>query len=195
MADMRRHSVDVPLSRTLVQLKRVRSLRDPATNSLSKYASPSDNMIWETASSNGVAMDLGRSAHHQLIEEDGDLEAEATLGSERSFRAPNARTASYRKSSVVKIRGLNPPRNKQAHRARQDGHRKSVDSSHSNHSSIRLLAYTMVNHVAEEKEEEEEVNSYERSVPTPLAKTDEEVKMPGFSKFRNKSSAAMSRCR
>uniref|UniRef100_A0A0D9XYN3 DNA-directed DNA polymerase n=1 Tax=Leersia perrieri TaxID=77586 RepID=A0A0D9XYN3_9ORYZ len=192
MADMRRHSVDVPLSRTLVQLKRVRSLRDPATNSLSKYASPSDNMIWETASSNGVAMDLGRSAHHQLIEEDGDFEAEATLGSERSFRAPNARTASYRKSSAVKIRGLNPPRNKQVHRSRQDGHRKSLDSSHSNHSSIRQLANTMVNNVVEEKEEEEEVNSYERAVPTPPEKTDE-VKMPGFSKFRNKSSAAMSR--
>ncbi|KAL5214798.1 hypothetical protein ABZP36_003950 [Zizania latifolia] len=195
MADLRRHSVDVPLSRTLVQLKRVRSLRDPATNSLSKYASTSDNMIWETASSNGVMMDLSRSAtHHQLIEEDGDLEGEATLGSDRSFRAPNARTASYRKSSVVKIRGLNPPRNKQVHRVRQDGHRKSLDSSHSNHSSIRQLANTMVNNVDEEKkEEEEEVNSYEHAVLTPPEKTDEEVRMPGFSKFKNKSSAAMSR--
>ena len=36
-----------------------------------------------------------------------------TMGSERSFRGPSARTASYRKSSVVRIRGLNPPRNKQ----------------------------------------------------------------------------------
>ncbi|XP_062225949.1 protein STICHEL-like 2 [Phragmites australis] len=192
MTDMRRHSVDVPLSRTLVQLKRVRSLRDPATNSLSKYASPSDNMIWETASSNGVTLELGRSAHHQLTEEDEDFGAEATMGSERSFRAPNARTASYRKSSAVKIRGLNPPRNKQVHRARHDGHRKSLDSNHSNHSSIRQLANNMVNNVDVEKDEEEEVNSYERPNLALAEKTDEEVKMPSYSKFRNKSSAAMS---
>ncbi|CAO2035510.1 unnamed protein product [Urochloa humidicola] len=194
MADMRRHSVDVPLSRTLVQLKRVRSLRDPATNSLSKYASPSDHMIWETASSNGVTLELGRSAHHQLVEEDEDLGAEATMGSERSFRAPNARTASYRKSSAVKIRGLNPPRNKQVHRVRQDGHRKSLDSNHSNHSSIRQLANNMVNNVnVDAEKEEEEVNSYGRPNFALPDKDDEEVKMPGHSKFRTKSSAAMSR--
>ncbi|KAL5216315.1 hypothetical protein ABZP36_007716 [Zizania latifolia] len=196
MPDLRRHSVDVPLSRTLVQLRRVRSLRDPATNSLSKYASASANMIWETASSNGVMMDSIRSGHHHQIEENGDLEGEATLGLERSFRAPNARTASYRKSSVVKIRGLNPPRNKQVHRARQDGHRRSLDSSHSNHGSIRQLSNAMANNVAERTdEEEEEVNSRERAAPTPPEKkTDNEgVKMPGLSKFRSKSRAATSR--
>lgn len=185
--------MDVPLSRTLVQLKRVRSLRDPATNSLSRYASASDNMIWETASSNGVPIELSRSTHHQLIEEDGDFEAEAAMGSERSLRAPNARTTSYRKSSVVKIRGLNPPRNKQVHRVRGDGHRKSVDSNHSNNSSLRQLANNVVNNMEEKKEEEEEVNSYERADLLLPEKTDEEVKMPGQSKFRDKSSAAMSR--
>ncbi|KAM3368139.1 hypothetical protein ACQJBY_016600 [Aegilops geniculata] len=192
MTDMRRHSVsvDVPLSRTLVQLKRVRSLRDPATNSMSKYASPSDSMIWETASSNGAMMEGSRLAHHHLIEEDVDLEAEATMGSERSFRAPNARTASYRKSSVVRIRGLNPPRNKQVHRVRGDGHRKSVDSNHSNHSSLRQLANNIVTNVVEEKEEEE-VNSYERAHLALPEKSEEEVKRR--SKFKGKSSAAMSR--
>ncbi|KXG26579.1 protein STICHEL-like 2 [Sorghum bicolor] len=194
MMDTRRHSVsvDVPLSRTLVQLKRVRSLRDPATNSMSKYASPSDHMIWETASSNGVTLDLGRSAHHHLVEEDEDVGAEPTMGSERSFRGPNARTASYRKSSAVRIRGLNPPRNKQVHRVRQDGHRKSLDSNHSNHSSIRQLANNVVNNVDADKEEEE-VNSYERPKFAMPDKADEEVKMPDYSKFRSKSSAAMSR--
>jgi hypothetical protein len=72
---MRPHSVsvDAPLSSTLVQLKRVKSLRDPATNyhnhlvALFKYVSPSDHMIWETASSNGVTPELGRSAHHHLV--------------------------------------------------------------------------------------------------------------------------------
>ncbi|PWZ45394.1 hypothetical protein Zm00014a_016653 [Zea mays] len=191
MTDMRRHSVDVPLSRTLVQLKRLRSLRDPATNSMGKFASPSDHMVWETASSNGVALELGRSAHNHQVEEDEDVGVEPTMGSERSFRGPNARTASYRKSSAVRIRGLNPPRNKQVHRVRRDGHRKSVDSSHSNHSSIRQLANNLVNNV----DAEEEVNSYERpKFAMPGNKADEdEVKMPGHSKFRSKPSAAMSR--
>ncbi|XP_066348929.1 protein STICHEL-like 2 [Miscanthus floridulus] len=194
MMDMRRHSVslDVPLSRTLVQLKRVRSLRDPATNSMSKYASPSDHMIWETASSNGVTLELGRSAHHHLAEEDEDVGAEPTMGSERSFRGPNARTASYRKSSAVRIRGLNPPRNKQVHRVRQDGHRKSLDSNHLNHTSIHQLANNMVNNVDADKEEEE-VNSYDRPKFAMPDKADEEVKMPGYSKFRSKSPAAVSR--
>ncbi|XP_018471253.1 protein STICHEL-like 2 isoform X2 [Raphanus sativus] len=35
----RRHSVDIPITRTLVALRRVRSLRDPCTNSMSKFAS------------------------------------------------------------------------------------------------------------------------------------------------------------
>ncbi|ONM16589.1 Protein STICHEL-like 2 [Zea mays] len=195
MMDMRRHSVsvDAPLSRTLVQLKRVRSLRDPATNSMSKYASPSDHMIWETASSNGVTPELGRSAHHHLVGEDEDVGAEpTTMGSERSFRGPSARTASYRKSSAVRIRGLNPPRSKQVHRVRQDGHRKSLDSNHSNHSSIRQLADNMVSNVDADKEEGE-VNSYERPKLAMPDKSDEEVKMPGCSKSRSKSSAAMSR--
>lgn len=135
-------------------------------------------------------MEGSRSAHHHLIEEDVDLEAEATMGSERSFRAPNARTASYRKSSVVRIRGLNLPRNKQVHRVRGDGHRKSVDSNHSNHSSLRQLANNIVTNVVEEKEEEE-VNSYERAHLALPEKSEEEVKMR--SKFKGKSSAAMSR--
>ncbi|OAY84444.1 Protein STICHEL-like 2 [Ananas comosus] len=38
MYEARRHSVDIPISRTLVALMRSRSLRDPETNSLDKYA-------------------------------------------------------------------------------------------------------------------------------------------------------------
>ncbi|ONM16587.1 Protein STICHEL-like 2 [Zea mays] len=160
---------------------------------MSKYASPSDHMIWETASSNGVTPELGRSAHHHLVGEDEDVGAEpTTMGSERSFRGPSARTASYRKSSAVRIRGLNPPRSKQVHRVRQDGHRKSLDSNHSNHSSIRQLADNMVSNVDADKEEGE-VNSYERPKLAMPDKSDEEVKMPGCSKSRSKSSAAMSR--
>ncbi|KAE8733726.1 AAA-type ATPase family protein isoform 2 [Hibiscus syriacus] len=51
--DGRRHSVDLPISRTLVALRRVRSLRDPSTNSISKFSSLFDNVKWEANSSNG----------------------------------------------------------------------------------------------------------------------------------------------
>ncbi|XP_074566299.1 protein STICHEL-like 2 [Curcuma longa] len=53
MNETRRHSVDIPLTRTLVALKRVRSLRDPDTSSLSKIAALVDNIVLETSSCNG----------------------------------------------------------------------------------------------------------------------------------------------
>ncbi|XVF49719.1 hypothetical protein PTKIN_Ptkin04bG0035800 [Pterospermum kingtungense] len=54
--DGRRHSVDIPISRTLTALRRVRSLRDPSTNSMSKFSSLFDNVKWETNSSNGISL-------------------------------------------------------------------------------------------------------------------------------------------
>ncbi|CAK8562932.1 unnamed protein product [Lathyrus sativus] len=50
--DGRRHSVDVPISKTLVALRRVRSLRDPSTNGISKLSPLIDNEHWE----NGVSL-------------------------------------------------------------------------------------------------------------------------------------------
>ncbi|KAK4488996.1 hypothetical protein RD792_004787 [Penstemon davidsonii] len=54
--DGRRHSVDVPISRTLIALRRVRSLRDPSTNSMSKLSSLIDNLNWETNSNNAITL-------------------------------------------------------------------------------------------------------------------------------------------
>ncbi|KAK2976297.1 hypothetical protein RJ640_030290 [Escallonia rubra] len=54
--DERRHSVDIPLSKTLVALRRVRSLRDPSTNSMSKLSAFVDNWNWETNSTNGITL-------------------------------------------------------------------------------------------------------------------------------------------
>ncbi|KAL4342133.1 hypothetical protein GQ457_08G037210 [Hibiscus cannabinus] len=54
--DGRRHSVDIPISRTLIALRRVRSLRDPSTNSMSKFSSLFDNAKWETNSNNGISL-------------------------------------------------------------------------------------------------------------------------------------------
>ncbi|KAG7541593.1 P-loop containing nucleoside triphosphate hydrolase [Arabidopsis thaliana x Arabidopsis arenosa] len=56
MGETRRHSVDVPITRTLVALRRVRSLRDPCTTSMSKFASLLDNVKWETGSNNGISL-------------------------------------------------------------------------------------------------------------------------------------------
>jgi len=50
--DGRRHSVDVPISKTLVALRRVRSLRDPSTNGISKLSPLIDNEHWE----NGISL-------------------------------------------------------------------------------------------------------------------------------------------
>ncbi|CAN1291470.1 Protein STICHEL-like 2 [Linum perenne] len=56
MMDGRRHSVDIPISRTLVALRRVRSLRDPSTNSMTKFSAVLENVNWETTSSNEVSV-------------------------------------------------------------------------------------------------------------------------------------------
>ncbi|XP_022736746.1 protein STICHEL-like 2 [Durio zibethinus] len=70
--DGRRHSVDTPISRTLIALRRVRSLRDPSTNSMSKFSSSFDNVKWETSSSNGISLQFVngsaevRSEHNEL---------------------------------------------------------------------------------------------------------------------------------
>ncbi|KAH0690277.1 hypothetical protein KY290_019896 [Solanum tuberosum] len=54
--DGRRHSVDVPISKTLVALRRVKSLRDPTTNSISKFSAMVDKLNWETHSSNAITL-------------------------------------------------------------------------------------------------------------------------------------------
>ncbi|KAJ4961802.1 hypothetical protein NE237_021712 [Protea cynaroides] len=54
MSDARHHSVDMPLSKALVALRRVRSLRDPSTNSMSKFTTLADNLSWEANSWYGL---------------------------------------------------------------------------------------------------------------------------------------------
>lgn len=53
MMDDRKHSVDILISKTLVALSRVRSLRDPSTNSMIKHSSSIDNLHWDNLSRNG----------------------------------------------------------------------------------------------------------------------------------------------
>uniref|UniRef100_A0A2P2JRX8 Uncharacterized protein MANES_06G113300 n=1 Tax=Rhizophora mucronata TaxID=61149 RepID=A0A2P2JRX8_RHIMU len=56
MTEGRRHSVDIPISRTLIALRRVRSLRDPSTNSMSKFSALLENANWETNSANEISL-------------------------------------------------------------------------------------------------------------------------------------------
>ncbi|XP_057972171.1 protein STICHEL-like 2 isoform X2 [Malania oleifera] len=56
MSDGRRHSVDIPISKALLALRRVRSLRDPTTNSLDKFYAPPDTLNWETNSNDGISL-------------------------------------------------------------------------------------------------------------------------------------------
>ncbi|KAG5230257.1 protein STICHEL [Salix suchowensis] len=72
MADGRRHSVDIPITRTLIALRRVRSLRDPSTNSMSKFSSLLENFNWETSPTKDISLQSasgskeGGSNHNRL---------------------------------------------------------------------------------------------------------------------------------
>ncbi|KAF9667963.1 hypothetical protein SADUNF_Sadunf15G0077600 [Salix dunnii] len=56
MADGRRHSVDIPITKTLIALRRVRSLRDPSTNSMSKFSALLENSNWETNPTKDISL-------------------------------------------------------------------------------------------------------------------------------------------
>ncbi|KAM7275148.1 hypothetical protein ACFE04_017014 [Oxalis oulophora] len=73
MADGRRHSVDVPMSRTLIALRRVKSLRDPSTNSMSKFSTLLDNVNWETNSSTGISLSFLEGSSEQNVASFGVL--------------------------------------------------------------------------------------------------------------------------
>ncbi|KAK3225191.1 hypothetical protein Dsin_005053 [Dipteronia sinensis] len=75
MTDGRRHSVDIPISRTLIALRRVRSLRDPATNSMSKFSALPETVNWETNSTNGISLRFENSC------KEGDFDHNGLLGS------------------------------------------------------------------------------------------------------------------
>ncbi|KAL8250367.1 hypothetical protein R6Q59_034060 [Mikania micrantha] len=64
--DGRRHSVDLPISKTLIALRRVRSLRDPDTNSLSRLSNFVDNLNWETNSTNEIVLEQVNNCLHEV---------------------------------------------------------------------------------------------------------------------------------
>ncbi|XP_078168931.1 protein STICHEL-like 2 isoform X2 [Carex rostrata] len=66
MLEGRRHSVDIPISRTLMALMRSRSLRDPDTNSLSKFNSLLEKSSREFGSCNHTNSDLNGLSRHSF---------------------------------------------------------------------------------------------------------------------------------
>lgn len=123
--DGRRHSVDIPISKTLLALRRVRSLRDPSTHSMSKFSALVDNLNWDTNSTNGITLgfvsgcevdcigttpvlgskDLGLTGQKEENVCDLDLH--------NSFRKPNSKLASYENSTWVRDNGSVPMISKQ----------------------------------------------------------------------------------
>ncbi|KAK1270518.1 hypothetical protein QJS04_geneDACA004221 [Acorus gramineus] len=127
MTDGRRHSVDIPLSKTLVALKRVRSLRDPATNSLSKFSTFVDHMNWETNSFNADFMTLDKLSHNsdnRSLPGSDDLhpnDKEEVIGSDAELDSRMREAlcdpgfSSSKKAVRVGNRGLDSRRNRKVH--------------------------------------------------------------------------------
>ncbi|XP_077227862.1 protein STICHEL-like 2 isoform X2 [Tasmannia lanceolata] len=117
MSEARRHSVDIPLSKTLVALKRVRSLRDPSTNSMTNFNSFAENLSWETNSCNGISLKFepkvegGSSDNHSIrslhnsYKHGGREEIESDFELGYSKKIANSKFDSSKKSARVGIRG------------------------------------------------------------------------------------------
>ncbi|KAK7265602.1 hypothetical protein RJT34_33224 [Clitoria ternatea] len=71
--DGRRHSVDIPISKTLVALRRVRSLRDPSTNGISRLSPLIDEEHWGNGSGNGISLRFMNSSNACDSDDNGFL--------------------------------------------------------------------------------------------------------------------------
>lgn len=101
MAEGRRHSVDIPISKALVALKRVRSLRDPSTNSMSKFATAFDNVNWEVNSCVGTYVDDDKLDKNQ---------PQSVSRSEHISKVINKKKATSKKSSIIRRDGSHSKR-------------------------------------------------------------------------------------
>ncbi|GFZ07866.1 AAA-type ATPase family protein [Actinidia rufa] len=124
MMDGRRHSVDIPISKTLLALRRVRSLRDPSTNSMSKFAALVDNLNWDTQSMNAITLGFVNSGEENDIANKPVLVSKdlvLTVQREENvsepdllngFRKPNSKLSSCENSVWVRNNRSVPVRSK-----------------------------------------------------------------------------------
>ncbi|XP_010248745.1 PREDICTED: protein STICHEL-like 2 isoform X2 [Nelumbo nucifera] len=118
MSDGKRHCAGIPLSKTLVALRRVRSLRDPSTNSMSKLSAFADNLTWETDSCNALSLRLVNAyqeagSDNHSFRESNNVYLNGTMeefGSDPeysySWRKSNLKWTSSNKSARLKDMGL-----------------------------------------------------------------------------------------
>ncbi|MQL87315.1 hypothetical protein Taro_019853 [Colocasia esculenta] len=135
MSDGRRHSVDIPLSKTLVALKRVRSLRDPSTNSMIKFPAFDENPSWETNSSNEPILELRsyedntQSKIHHFRSDGRREEYCSDSESAKSFRVHGPKHNTAITSSKQRVGGSESIRTKQIRESRGQHHHRKFDST------------------------------------------------------------------
>ncbi|XP_020573187.1 protein STICHEL-like 2 [Phalaenopsis equestris] len=95
MDEGRRHSVDATISKALVTLKRVRSLRDPSTNSMSKFATAFDSVNWEVNSSSGTYVDFDKLDRNR---------PRSNSGLEHISKVIDKKNTTSKKSSITRIK-------------------------------------------------------------------------------------------
>ncbi|XP_074587441.1 protein STICHEL-like 2 isoform X2 [Curcuma longa] len=153
MTEASRHSVDIPLSKTLVALKRVRSLRDPSTNSLSKFTALIENLNLVANSSNAALLEKNKNKHKFaktrnccLGEEDDDITSNS--GSSFGSRMPFPEIIPE-KPYAARSRETKPAMAKLTRKKCRNHARKALDRRSVQHSKTHV---------------EEEVNSYREPV-------------------------------
>ncbi|XP_057472472.1 protein STICHEL-like 2 [Actinidia eriantha] len=152
MMDGRRHSVDIPISKTLLALRRVRSLRDPSTNSINKFSALVDNFNWDTQSMNAITLGFVNSG------EENDIAIKPGLGSKDlvltvqreenvseldlfdGFRKPNSKLSSCENSVWVGNNGSVPVRSKQVVGSDHHGSKREVACSNDYASKVLDMA-------------------------------------------------------
>ncbi|KAK8929051.1 hypothetical protein KSP39_PZI017909 [Platanthera zijinensis] len=119
MAEGRRHSMDIPLSKTLVALQRVRSLRNPPTNSMSKVATRVDNAP------------LGNSCVGPCLPVSGldIVEAQNYYGFEHISKTLTRRNYASKKSSIMRPRCSHSKRAILVHQPRHDGTKRTLENT------------------------------------------------------------------
>lgn len=131
--------MDVPLSKALVALKRVRSLRDPETNSMGKFPMSIEHMNWETNSASDPILRLDDHNNGDLTEghhfhSNGERDAQySDVESVKSSRLQDIKLSSAKKSSKHRIGDRHSTRTK-AIRELCGEHRLRFDSSWLRHS-------------------------------------------------------------
>nr|GMD36262.1 protein STICHEL-like 2 isoform X1 [Ipomoea batatas]GMD85064.1 protein STICHEL-like 2 isoform X1 [Ipomoea batatas]GME11774.1 protein STICHEL-like 2 isoform X1 [Ipomoea batatas] len=102
--DGRRHSVDIPISRTLVALRRVKSLRDPSTNSMGKFSAFLENSNWETNSSNGISLGFEKNDNALFMRNEA---YPGVKDPDCGVRKPNSKLESHETAGWVENGGSN----------------------------------------------------------------------------------------